>query len=236
MKLFKTLLTLALVSSFGLLCSCFAFGDNGDVKEPPYTLIQQSGEYEVRRYAPMILAQVTRTGSWDRSSNSSFRDLFRYIDGQNTTNTRVAMTTPVLRESENSQKIPMTAPVFIAQDQSRAAQKIPMTAPVLMEENTADSQKTWTMSFVMPAAFTLENTPQPLNPNVKIVSRPAQQFAVIRFSGYADAQSREVHTAKLLNWLADQQLTPIGDPIYAGYNAPFVLPNFRRNEILIEVN
>lgn len=217
MKLLRTLLALTLVGSFGLLCSCFAFGDNGDVKEPPYTLIQKSGEYEVRRYAPMILAQVAQTGTWDRSSNTSFRDLFRYIDGQNTTNTKVAMTAPVLSASENSQKIPMTA-------------------PVLMEENTADTQKTWTMSFVMPAAFTLENTPQPLNPKVKIVSRPAQQFAVIRFSGYADVQSREAHTAKLLDWLAGQQLRPIGNPIYAGYNAPFVLPNFRRNEILIEVS
>ena len=226
--------TLALLVSSSLLSSCFAFGDNGDVKEPPYTVIQASGDFAVRRYAPMILAQVTTTGRWNRSSNNSFRDLFRYIDGANTTNTKVAMTAPVLRESEKGQKIPMTAPVFI-EEQEKASQKVPMTAPVFIEEDEAQKEKSWTMSFVMPAQFTLENTPKPLNPRVKIVSRPAQKFAVVRFSGIADTQSRQRQTEKLRIWMNKEQLTAVGEPIYAGYNAPFVLPAYRRNEVLIEV-
>ncbi len=241
MKLFKTpkslTLALALLGSSTLLTGCFAFGDNGDVKEPVHSVLQESGDFSVRRYAPVVLAQIKTTGKWDTASNKGFRPLFQYIDGKNTTQTKVAMTSPVLTESDDGKKIPMTAPVLMAQNDSddSDSQKIPMTAPILMEESNTDASKTWTMSFVMPANFTLENTPQPLNPNVKIVSQPAKKYAVITYSGVANTESRQKNTARLLDWIRAQKMTPVSQATYAGYNAPFVIPAFRRNEVLIEV-
>lgn len=232
-KMFKSLgLSLAL-SSAALLNGCFAFGDH-EVKEPEYTLLQEAGEYELRRYAPMILAQIETTGSWDKASRKGFKPLFQYIDGQNTSRTKVAMTSPVLTQSEDGTKIPMTAPVLIEENDGddSDAQKIPMTAPVLMEEN---DEKTWTMSFVMPSNFTLKTTPRPLNPEVKIVKQAAKKYAVIRYSGVADRQSRQEKTKQLLQWIQAQNLTPVSQAAFAGYDAPFVLPAFRRNEVLIEV-
>ena len=73
------------------------------------------------------------------------------------------------------EKIPMTAPVI-------TSQKIPMTAPVVSDAAS--------MSFVMPAGTTREETPDPLDSRVRIVTIPERDIAVIRFSGYAPTGRR----------------------------------------------
>lgn len=210
--------SLLLAGGFLLSTACSVFGNNGDVNEPPYTLVQESGPYEVRRYDPMILAQVSASGNMDKASNKAFRPLFRYIDGNNSTQTKVPMTSPVLQASDKTQK----------------SEKIPMTAPVFMNTN-ASSDKQWTMSFVMPADFTLESTPQPLNPEVKIVEQGARMLAVVTFSGLAQAEERQARGEEVKRWASKAGYQTVGDPFYAGYNPPFTLPPFRRNEMLIEV-
>jgi hypothetical protein len=207
--------------SAGLLMStaCSVFGNNGDVNEPPYTLIQENGPYQVRRYDPMILAQVSASGSMDKASNKAFRPLFNYIDGNNSTQTKVPMTSPVLQEPEA---------------QSDTSKKIPMTAPVFMNTNATSDQQ-WTMSFVMPASFTLQNTPQPLDPKVNIVKQDARMLAVVTFDGLAKPEERQEKGAEVKQWAASAGYTTVGDAFYAGYNPPFTLPAFRRNEMLIEV-
>jgi hypothetical protein len=61
----------------------------------------------------------------------------------------------------------MTSPVV--------SQEIQMTSPVLSE--------TGTMAFVMPKEFTLETTPEPLDPHVKIAEIPERLIAALCFSG-----------------------------------------------------
>lgn len=209
----------------GLLLStaCSVFGNNGEVNEPPYTLVQEEGAYQVRKYDPMILAQVSANGNMDKASNEAFRPLFRYIDGNNSTNTKVPMTSPVLQN-------PKDKPT----DKTTSSEKIPMTAPVFMNAN-ASSEQQWTMSFVMPASFTLSTTPQPLNPAVKIVEQGARLLAVVTFSGSANPEERQKQGASVEQWAAQQGYQTLGEAFYAGYNPPFTLPAFRRNEMLIEV-
>lgn len=211
--------SLFLTSGLLLSTACSVFGNNGDVNEPPYTLVQESGAYQVRKYDPMILAQVSARGNMDKASNQAFRALFRYIDGNNSTRTKVPMTSPVLQKPE---------------DDSARSEKIPMTSPVFMNSN-ASSEKQWTMSFVMPASFTLESTPQPLNPEIKIVEQGARLLAVVTFSGLASPHVRQEQGAAVKLWAAQAGYHTVGDTFYAGYNPPFTLPAFRRNEVLIEV-
>jgi len=52
-----------------------------------------------------------------------------------------------------------------------------MTAPVVSDAGS--------MSFVMPAGTKREETPDPLDSRVRIVTLPEREIAVIRFSGYA---------------------------------------------------
>lgn len=215
----------SLVLAGGLLLStaCSVFGNNGDVNEPPYTVIQESGPYAVRRYDPMILAQVSASGSMDKASNKAFRPLFRYIDGNNSTQTKVPMTSPVLQEPEQE-----------SEENTKSSEKIPMTAPVFMN-TSATSDQQWTMSFVMPASFTLETTPQPLNPDVKIVEQGARMLAVVTFDGLAQREERQAKGEEVKRWASKAGYQTVGDAFYAGYNPPFTLPAFRRNEMLIEV-
>lgn len=201
------------MASIGL-AGCSVFGNNGEVNEPDYRVLVQDKTYEVRQYDPMVLAQVSTRGEWDKASRQGFRPLFEYIDGANRAQKKVPMTQPVLQ-------------------QQASGEKIPMTAPVLMRADTEAQQ--WTMSFVLPQEFTLDSAPRPLNPEVEIVAQPSRKLAVVQFNGVADAELRREKGEELISWASQQGFTPVGTPFYAGYNPPFTLPPFRRNEMLLEV-
>ncbi len=198
----------------GLSTACSVFGNNGDVKEPPYRVLKQEDVFSLRQYDPMIVAEVQAKGAWDTASSKGFRPLFEYIDGQNQSRTKIAMTTPVLQSEGRGEKIPMTAPVFV--------------------EPQSTSQ-VWSIGFVLPSDFTLETAPAPVNPQVKLVPKPARQMAVIRFSGVANSEQRQAASQKLQQWVLAQGFLSQGKFLYAGYNPPFTLPPFRRNEMMVEV-
>ncbi len=71
-------------------------------QEMPYTLVKKIGQLEIRRYPEVILAKVM-----DNPNDSGFGLLFQYINGENKTQRKIAMTAPVI----TSERIPMTAPV-----------------------------------------------------------------------------------------------------------------------------
>lgn len=72
-------------------------------QEIPYILVKKIGQLEIRKYPVVIVAVVQ-----DNSDDSGFGLLFRYINGENKSRRRIAMTTPVI----TSEKIAMTAPVI----------------------------------------------------------------------------------------------------------------------------
>ena len=52
-------------------------------EEPTYTVLDRRDGYELRAYAPHIVAQVTTKGTYRQSSNAAFRLLANYIFGGN---------------------------------------------------------------------------------------------------------------------------------------------------------
>ncbi|MCW4041503.1 MAG: heme-binding protein [Candidatus Bathyarchaeota archaeon] len=70
------------------------------VEQAPYTLIRMLDKVEIRKYSQLLMARVDDLG--DRG----FNVLFRYINGHNIKQTKIAMTAPVI-----SEQIAMTAPV-----------------------------------------------------------------------------------------------------------------------------
>ncbi len=106
-----------------------------------------------------------------------------------------------------------------------------MTAPVFMN----DSADTSVMSIVMPNDFTLETTPKPTNPDVKVSELKDYKVAAIQFSGTLSDSNVDEHTIILSAWITNNGYTAINKPVKAGYNGPFTLPMMRRNEVLIEV-
>lgn len=185
-------------------------------EQVPYTVERtlQSG-VEIRRYDSTVVAEtLIEGGSYSEAGNAGFRRLAGYIFGAN----------------RGDAKIPMTAPVAMAPD---SGQRIAMTAPV---DSARDSSGGWRIAFYMPAGYTLESLPQPLDPRVTLRVVPGRWVAALRFSGRGTEAQFAQHTAELLQALADAGMETLGAPWTARYNAPWVLPPLRRNEAMIEVN
>lgn len=70
-------------------------------EQMPYTVVANREGYELRRYDPAILVHVTVTGSPQTAGTIGFGPLVRYISGDNQPGRRMAMTSPVLQESQS---------------------------------------------------------------------------------------------------------------------------------------
>jgi len=182
-----------------------------DVEQPAYTVVSSQDDIEIRRYAPMIIAEVQVSGERGDATSKGFRLLADYIFGNNTVRRDIAMTSPVQQQGE-SQKIAMTAPV-----QQQA------------------SDRFWTISFVMPSEYTMQTLPKPNNDRVKIRKVPAKRYIAIRFSGRNTESNVSEHEAKLMAYISRNSIKVSGPAKYAFYNPPWTLPFFRRNEVMFEI-
>jgi hypothetical protein len=117
-------------------------------------------------------------------------------------------------------KVPMTAPVI-------TPEKIAMTAPVI--SGTAG------MSFVLPASYTRDQVPEPIDTRASVSEVPAREIAVIRFSGRASPGDVAGVRERLLRILGEQGIATHGEPFLMRYNAPFTPGFLRRNEVAVEV-
>ena len=199
------------------------------VEEPKFEVLERDGSHEIRRYAPVIIAETQVGGDRDAASGKGFRLIADYIFGNNTS------TGPVAQKI--SQKIAMTAPVVL--EPVAAAQRIAMTAPVTAEPLDAAADLStatqWRIHFVMPAEYTLPALPRPNNEAVTLRQLPARTFAVLTYSGLnTDARLQE-KTAELSAWLKARGAEPMGMPLLARYDPPWTLPMWRRNEIQVEL-
>lgn len=194
-------------------------------EEPKYQVLIKSDDFEIRQYAPMLIAEVTVEGDMDQASNKGFRLIADYIFGNN----------QAVGKSE-SEKISMTAPVTL----EPVSSKIEMTAPVTVEpigsETTLQSSRKWRVNFVMPSQYTLTNIPKPNNPQVVLRQIPEKYFVVYNYSGFNTQSRVQSKTDETLAWVKQQGLKQIGTPQLSRYDPPWTLPMFRRNEILVEIN
>lgn len=195
------------------------------IEEPRYEVLVSDGPFEIRRYAPMLVAETFVDGDMDAASNKGFRLIADFIFGNNQ-----------LPGSDQKSKIAMTAPVTVEPQSS----KIAMTAPVTIEPQSADtsleSAQRWRIHFVMPSSYTLETIPKPRNDAVRLREIPAKYFAVHKFS-WLNTQSRvEQKTQEILQWAQQRSLQMLGAPQLARYDPPWTLPMFKRNEIMVEVS
>jgi len=182
------------------------------IEEAKFNVVKKDGRFEVRDYEPHILAETVVEGDIEQAGSKAFRKLFRYISGDNSSREKVEMTAPVSQEP--------------------GGEKIEMTAPVGQQ----GAQGQWTVSFMMPASYTLETLPEPDDPNISLRLVPALRMAAVRYSGFWSEKKYLQHKNKLEAWINEEGLTIVGDPVWARYNAPFTLWFLRRNEILIPVD
>jgi len=202
-------------------------------EELEYDVLEEQDDFEIREYAPYISAEASKGGENGQVQGSLFRVLAGYIFGKNTTEESIAMTAPVLMKEDNNSE--EEGAIAASENEEDSSEKIAMTAPVIMEKS---DEGAWKMAFSMPAEYTMETLPKPLDDRITLVEVPARTLAVIRFSGsFNDWETRAEKEAALLAWLKDHpEFSASGKPFYAGYDPPFTVPFLRRNEVLIEVD
>jgi hypothetical protein len=188
------------------------------IEEPDYRVIETYPAFELRRYAPHLVAETEVSGGFDGVGNRAFRILAGYIFGDNT----------------RREKIDMTAPV--SQRPSGDGEVIEMTAPVSQRPaSAADAGNRYVVSFVMPARYTLDTLPEPEDPRVTLRREPERLMAARRYSGRWTESNYRKQERALLDAIREAGLTAIDTPVYARYNSPFSLWFNRRNEVMVEV-
>jgi len=192
-----------------------AFAQYRNIEKPDYEVVISDEQFELREYAPIIVAEVTHMGDRRRASSAGFRRLAAYIFAED--------------RPDGGERIAMTAPVM--QDRVDQDQTIAMTAPVMQDQTGTG---VWRTRFVMPSRFTMETLPTPPS-DITLTEMPARKVAAVRFSGIARQLDLNEMEARLTEWLGEQELTPTGQFEYAFYDAPMVPGPLRRNEVMVEV-
>lgn len=180
-------------------------------EEPAFSVRLAKGDFQIREYPALVVAEVAVTGDRKAAASSGFRLLAGYIFGANTARQKIAMTAPVM--------------------QAATGQKIAMTAPVLQ----SGGDGAWVIRFIMPKGSSLATLPRPNNPRVQLKTAPPARMAVVRFSGLARQGSIAAQTAALQGFVTAQQLHAIGPAALAQYDPPWTLWFLRRNEVMIPI-
>lgn len=175
--------------------------------EPGYTVVMADAPFEVRDYGALGVAKTTMADS----SNAAFGRLFDYISGANSGARDIAMTAPVLMQDAG------------------AGTEIAMTAPVL--QSGAGRRD---MIFILPDGFTPDTAPLPSNPQVTLATIAPRRVAVVRYAGLMDDKAADEET-RLRAWMNTKGFQQTGPAEVAGYNPPWTLPAYRRNEVLIPI-
>jgi DNA gyrase inhibitor GyrI len=115
--------------------------------------------------------------------------------------------------------------------QNDAKQKIAMTTPVFMSGAGSNA----TMAFVMPAKSGTNQIPQPTESAVALKAIAGGRFAVLRYSGGRNFRNETNSLARMTNWLAQEKITPSGEPIFAYFDPPWTPSFLRRNEVMVRV-
>jgi hypothetical protein len=198
------------------------------VAEPPFDLLIErqhvNTSYEIRKYNERFAATCAYADEGGEDDmNAPFSALARYI----------GVFGPA--QNQGDEKISMTAPVVIA----GGGTKIDMTAPVVTEGTTDNGKKL--MKFMLPVEYDdFSKIPKPLDPSIVIESIPAQTGAVHRYNGAWDEEHNLQIALDLGNQLMNDGVDITKEFVldhwqFWGYNPPFTLPYFRRNEVWIEL-
>ena len=181
-----------------------------NVEVPAYKILKKEQNIEIRRYPPLIIAEVKTAGSRQASISDGFRILADFIFGNNEGEKQLSMNGPITQQE---------------------GIKIAMTAPVQQEKTDAE----WATSFIMPSKFSIDTIPNPINNRIKITQIPSKRYAVITFSGRSTEKNLTKHTNELEKYMNGSSYSRVGNARYAFYNPPWTLPFLRRNEVQFEL-
>jgi len=187
--------------------------------------------YHIDRHCAIQCPAEVEYAGGDKKTGTPFRALAKYIG--------------VFGEAENegSKAMAMTAPVAMGRNGGKdtaAGTPMAMTAPVAMEKSSSSNNKK--MKFFLPAEYdALEKIPKPTNDSVNIKEIPPQVGVVHRYSGSLTEDLHDEKARALSAQLREDGIDRMTEEYvlqhyqFWGYNPPFTLPMFRRNEVWLEL-
>ena len=197
----------------GIIWVAYSYLSVRGIEHPQYAVLKKYHGYEVREYDPNLAAEVAVTGSQQESLRRGFKILFDYISGNNRKQESIKMTAPVTQQSEEK------------------SEAIAMTTPVMQEQGKGSH----VISFMMPANYTIDTLPVPVDPAITIVQREKKKAAVLRFAGYATEEKIMKKQARLKELLEKDGYRILSSFHLALYNPPWTPPFMRRNEVMFEI-
>ncbi len=181
-------------------------------EEPKFYVLLKEGNFQIRKYNPIIMAQTFVRGDYSYAMSEGFYRLANYIFGANSTGEKMSMTSPVFQSK---------------------SKKLIMSAPVLHEQRTDG----WMMSFIIPSKYKFDQLPRPLEGNIEIIKVPSLIVASIRYNGTNTEEKITEKSRALLDWVeGHEDFSILSEPRCAQYDAPHVLSFLRRNEIQVTVS
>ena len=179
-------------------------------EEPDYRALVTDGDYQLRDYPAMTVAETVVEGGRKASLGAGFRVLADYIGAKSRAGEKLAMTVPVMQDSGD----PMASDPPMFDDELEGA---------------------WRTRFVMPAGRDAEDLPRPPE-GVELVELPARKVAVVSFAGLADDKLLSAQADRLRGWLARRGEASEAEVEYAFYNSPMIPGPLRRNEVWLPLS
>lgn len=174
-------------------------------EEPDYRALASDGDFQLRDYPAMTVAETVVEGPRKQALSDGFRILADYI----------------FAKSRDGEQLPMTVPVL--QDAGD-----PMASDPPMFDDELEGG--WRTRFVMTEGRSPADLPAPPE-GVQLIELPPRKVAVVSFAGRPDDVELAEQENRLRGWLARRGETSEAEPEYAFYNSPVIPGPLRRNEV-----
>ncbi len=197
-----------LISLFLSGCSVLG-GRYGE--EALYATLFSDGDYQIRLYEPLIIAQTASGGNYLQATRSSYKRLTDYVSGNNLAQETVSVNQP-MRAGGTKPNVELTTPYF--------------------EEYLSG---VWLTSVAMPEQYSLLTLPKPADNSITFKRLPRVKTAVIAYSGFRNETLIVNKANQLQQWLRQEGLTAISPPRSVIFDSPLALPGLRRHEIHVTV-
>ena len=172
--------------------------------EPDYRVLASEGQFEIRGYPAMTVAETIVHGERKHALNEGYRILSDYLTASSRPGERLPMRVPVLQDAGN-----------------------PMASDPPLFDDAVEGG--WRVRFVLPD----EEAPEPPQ-GVTLVAVPSRRLGVVGFHGVANDERLAAEEDRLRGWLSRHgEACVTSEPEYAFYNSPMIPPMLRRCEVLL---
>ena len=206
----RTLAAGAALAGAALVSSAMYIYREKQTEEPDYRAVKTDGDFQIRDYPAMTVAETVVDGARKAALSEGFRRIADYIFAKSRDGEQIAMTVPVMQDAGD----PMASDPPLFDDELEGA---------------------WRTRFVMPEGRTKADLP-PAPEGVELVELEPRRVAVVSFAGMGGDRLLAEQEDRLRGWLARHGETSEAEPEYAFYNSPFIPGPLRRNEVWLPLN